>query len=565
MKLSRFFLPTLKESPSDADNVSAKLMIRSGMVRKVASGLYEWLPLGLRVLKKVEQIVREEMNRMGALEVWLPHIQPKELWEETGRWAVYGKELLRLKDRKNTEFCFAPTAEEVITDLARRDVRSYRDLPVTFYQFGAKFRDEIRPRFGVMRAREFYMKDAYSFHADDADLDATYRKAFETYGAIFKRCALKFRPVEAHSGAIGGSHSHEFMVLAETGEEEIISCDSCGYAANTEQAECLPPREKNGEKPLPMSEVSTPGATSVEDVAKLLKTPEEKFIKAMFYVADGQPVVALVRGDTELNEAKLTRFLNCKILGKANDEMYQHVSNSPVGYGGPVGLKTRVVADHLVAGLVNGVAGANKKDAHLTNVNIGRDYKPESVGDLRKIRPADPCPRCGDKIGFSRGIEVGHTFKLGTKYSQAMGASYLDEKGQKKPFVMGCYGIGVSRVVAAAIEQNHDEQGIIWPMPLAPFSVIITPVNFDDPKSREAALVLYEHLESKKIPVLLDDRPERAGVKFKDADLIGIPVRVVIGEKGLAKGRLEVKERKSPQATEVPLADAVPYLQKLLS
>jgi prolyl-tRNA synthetase len=420
LKLSRFFLPTLKESPSDADALSAKLMIRAGLIRKVASGLYEWLPLGLRVLKKVENIIREEMNRIGGLEVWLPHIQPKELWEETGRWAVYGKELLRLKDRKDAEFCFAPTAEEVITDLARREVRSYRELPLMLYQFGAKFRDEIRPRFGVMRAREFYMKDAYSFHIDEKDAQTHYAAMLEGYQNIFKRCGLKFRPVEADSGLIGGSFSHEFMVLAETGEEEIVSCEACDYAANKERADC--PRA-----------------------------------------------------------------------------------------------------------------------------------------------PGDPCPRCGSKVAFSRGIEVGHTFKLGTKYSAVMGATYLDEKGQKNPFVMGCYGIGVSRVVAAAIEQNHDDQGILWPLPIAPFSIIITPINFDDPKTKEAALDLYSQLTHQGISVLLDDRPERAGVKFKDADLIGIPLRVVIGEKGLNRGQLEIKERKNPTATEAPLGEAVSRLLKLLS
>lgn len=420
MKLSRFFLPTLKDNPTDADALSAKLMIRSGMIRKVASGLYEWLPLGLSVLKKVENIIREEMNRIGGLEVWLPQIQPKELWEETGRWGIYGKELLRLKDRKDAEFCFAPTAEEVITDLARREVRSYRELPLMLYQFGTKFRDEIRPRFGVMRAREFYMKDAYSFHANEADAEATYGQALNAYKTIFERCGLKFRPVEAESGLIGGSFSHEFMVLADTGEEEIVSCDACPYAANKERADC-----------------------------------------------------------------------------------------------------------------------------------------PAKAGD--------PCPRCGAKVVFSRGIEVGHTFKLGTKYSAAMGATYLDEKGQKNPFVMGCYGIGVSRVVAAAIEQNNDANGILWPLPIAPFSVIITPINFDDPKTKEAALDLYNQLTGHGISVLLDDRPERAGVKFKDADLIGIPLRVVIGEKGLAKNQVEVKERKNPSAVEIPLGEAVPHLLKLLS
>jgi len=566
MRFSRYFIPTLKETPADADTVSAKLMLRAGLIRKVASGLYEWLPLGLKVLKKVENIIREEMNRAGGLEVWLPHVQPKELWEESGRWNVYGRELLRIKDRKNTEFCFAPTAEEVITDLARRDVRSYKELPLLFYQFGTKFRDEIRPRFGVMRAREFYMKDAYSFHATEEDLDKTYKDVFNAYTSTFQRLGLKFRPVEADTGTIGGSSSHEFMVLAETGEEIVAACDKCGYAANLERAETIASNQKSLEPLQPMSEAATPGKYRVEDVASYLKTTPDKVIKTVFYIADSQPVVALLRGDTELNEPKLKAMLGAKLIRPATEEEYQKAAGCDVGFAGPMGIKVKMVADYLVEGIVNGVSGANKKDVHMQNVNIGRDYKPEMVGDLRNMKEGESCPRCKEgKTQFFRGIEVGHVFKLGTKYSEAMKATFLDEGGAAHPMIMGCYGIGVSRIVAAAIEQNNDANGIIWPLPIAPFSVILTPTNMSDEKSRQAATAIYEGLTKEGIDVLFDDRDLRAGVKFKDADLIGIPLRVTIGEKSLAKGVVEVKGRRDTSFSEIPVADVVAEVKKRLA
>lgn len=563
MRLTRFLLPTLKELPSDADTVSAQLMLRAGMIRKVASGLYEWLPFGLRALRKVERVIREELDAVGAQEVWLPTLQPKELWQESGRWQAYGKEMMRLKDRKDGEFCLAPTAEEVITDLVRREVRSYRELPLTLYQFGEKFRDEIRPRFGVMRAREFYMKDAYSFHADETDLETTYRAVYAAYERIFRRCGLKFRPVEAQTGAIGGNFSHEFMVLADTGEETIAACTVCGYAANVERAETLAPAPTSTETPAAPETVDTPGVGSVEAVAALLKIPPEKFLKTQVYVADDKPVVALLRGDTELNEAKLQKVLEAKIMYRATDDVYRKATGTEVGFAGPVGLALPIVVDHAAAAVVNGVSGANQKDKHLKNINIQRDYTPQRVADLRQITPADPCPRCGKAIGFSKGIEVGHTFKLGTKYSQALQAGYLNEKGAKVFFQMGCYGIGVSRVVAAALEQSHDAAGIVWPEALAPFDVAVLPLNWSEPAVREAAETLERDLAERGMDVLLDDRDQRAGVKFKDADLLGLPWRITIGERKLAQGLVEIKHRSASAAEDVPLKDAVARLMDL--
>ncbi|HMU95301.1 MAG TPA: proline--tRNA ligase, partial [Elusimicrobiota bacterium] len=559
MRLSRYLLPTLKELPSDADTPSARLMLRSGMIRKVASGLYEWLPFGLRALRNVERIVREEMDAAGGQEVWLPTLQPKELWMESGRWQAYGKEMMRLKDRKDGEFCLAPTAEEVITDLVRREVRSYRELPMLLYQFGEKFRDEIRPRFGVMRAREFYMKDAYSFHADEVDLEKTYRAVFAAYERVFTRCGLKFRPVEAQTGAIGGNFSHEFMVLAETGEETIAACDECGYAANVERAECLAPAA-DGETPRPMEEVDTPGLGAVADVAKFLNLPESKFLKTQVYVADDKPVIALLRGDTELNEAKLQKVLEARVLYRAGDDVYRSVAGCDVGYAGPQGRSVPVIVDLAAAAVVNGVSGANKNGRHVKNANAPRDYTAARVADLRLVRESDPCPRCGKRLSFFKGIEVGHTFKLGTKYSQAMGAGYLTEKGAKTPFQMGCYGIGVSRVVAAALEQCHDDNGIVWPEAIAPFDVAILPLNVSEPRLMETAERLEKELTARGFQVLLDDRDQRAGVKFKDADLLGLPWRVTVGEKKLAVGQVEIKRRGAADASDVAIETAAAWL-----
>ncbi len=557
MLLSKYLLPTLKEIPREAEIPSHQLMIRSGIMRQLASGIYEWLPLGLRVLHKVENIIREEMDSIGAQEVSLPAIQPRELWEESGRWDFYGKELIRLKDRNRRDFCLGPTHEEVITDLVRREVRSYKELPLLLYQFQTKFRDEIRPRFGVIRAREFYMKDAYSFDATDKNAETSYNNVFETYSRIFQRCGLKFRSVEAQTGAIGGAFSHEFMVIADTGEEIIASC-KCGYAANLEKAEGVPPAKVGGKAGKrsglkELEEVETKNMKTVEKIGKFLKEKPDKFIKTLVYKTDGEPAIVMIRGDHEVNESKVKSYLGVNEIFLADEKTIEEVTGAPLGFAGPVGLKVKckLLADYSVEGIVNGVTGANKKDYHLKNVNINRDYKVDEVLDLRRAKEGDVCPKCGKTLEFSRGIEVGHTFKLGTKYSKTLRATFLDKDGKEKYFVMGCYGIGVSRIVAAAIEQGHDQNGIIWPLPIAPFQVLILPVNYEHEKIRTISNRIYEQLESAGYEVLMDDRDERAGVKFKDADLIGIPIRVTVGEKTLAKNIVEVKLRGEKEVREV--------------
>jgi len=575
MLLSRYLLPTLKETPREADVPSHQLMLRSGLMRQLASGIYEWLPLGLRVLQKVERIVREEMNSIGGQEVFLPAMQPKELWEESGRWDFYGKELIRLKDRNKREFCLGPTHEEVITDLVRREVRSYRELPLLFYQLQTKFRDEVRPRFGVIRAREFNMKDAYSFDASEEGAETSYGRVFEAYCKIFQRCGLKFRPVEAQTGAIGGSFSHEFMVIADTGEEIMVSC-KCGYAANLEKAECLPSikmdiscRKRNKKEELKeLEEVETKNMKTVEEVGKFLKEKPEKFIKTLVHKADdGEPIVVLIRGDHEVNESKLRSYLGVNEIFLADEKTIEDVTGAPLGFAGPVGLKVkcRVLADYSVEGIVNAISGANKKDYHLINININRDYRTDKILDLRKVREGDSCPRCGKILGFSRGIEVGHTFKLGSKYSKALDATFLDRDGKEKNFVMGCYGIGTSRIVAAAIEQSHDEKGIIWPLPIAPFQVLLLPVNYEDERMKDVSNRLYRELQDDGYEVLMDDRDERAGVKFKDADLIGIPIRVTIGEKVISKNRVEVKLRREERIREVEPDEVKKLVQEMVS
>ena len=544
MFFTKMLIPTLRDAPSDADIISAKLMIRAGMIRKLASGFYEFLPLGLKVLRKVENIIREEMNAAGGQEISLPLIFPKDLWIETGRWNIYGKELFRLKDRKEAEFCLAPTAEEAVTDLAKKEIKSYKQLPLMLYQFGAKFRDEIRPRFGVMRAKEFLMKDAYSFHTDEADLERYYKIMFDAYTNICKKCGFKFRAVEAASGAIGGSFSHEFMILADTGEEEIAWCD-CGYGANSEKAESLPISQTK-EESLSLEEVLTPNIGAVEDVAKFLSTSPEKFIKTMIYKADGNPIIVLVRGDHEINEVKLQTLLDADDIALADEQTVVSITNAPLGFAGPLGLKgVKIIADLSVVNISNAVTGANKKDYHLKNVNYNRDYNADIVADIRKVAHGDICPRCKkEPLRFSRGIEVGHVFKLGTKYSKSMNATYLDTNGKENLIVMGCYGIGVTRILAATIEQSHDDNGIIWPDNMSPFNVVVIPVNYADAKIKEITDKLYKELTSKGIDVLVDDRDERAGIKFKDADLIGISYRIAIGEKNLEKGQVELKARR---------------------
>ncbi|HSP99154.1 MAG TPA: proline--tRNA ligase [Candidatus Dormibacteraeota bacterium] len=561
MRYSRSLIPTLKENPADAEVVSHKLMVRAGMLRQVARGIYDLLPLGLRVVRKVERIVREEMNRAGAQEILMPTICPAELWQETGRWDHYGKELLRVRDRSDRDFCYGPTHEEVVTDIVRREVRSYRDLPLNLYQIQSKFRDEVRPRFGLMRGREFLMKDAYSFHVDYADCEREYRVMSEAYTRIFTRCGLKFRPVEAATGAIGGSMSHEFHVLAESGEDALVSCERCGYAANVEQAAipAVPPPVHAGAL-KPMTKVATPGQRTVEEVSAFLGVPSDRFIKTLLVVTDsGETVAALVRGDHTLSEAKLLRALGAAVLTMADAATVEKTTGAAVGFAGPVGLaKVRILADQALRGIAGAVAGANETDQHLVDVAQERDLPKLTFADLRTAEPGDPCPRCPDGIYEGhRGIEVGQVFYLGTKYSKAMGATYLDANGGEQVMEMGCYGIGITRTAAAAIEQNHDDNGIMWPLALAPAHVHLIAVNPKDEAQRQAAESLYRDLQAAGVEVLYDDRDERPGVKFKDADLIGIPFRVTVGPRALARGAVEFKPRRAAQVEELPLADAV--------
>lgn len=558
MRYSQMFLPTVKEIPSDAEVISHQLMLRAGMIRKLASGIYSYLPMGYRVIRKVEQIIREEMNSAGAQEIFMPTVQPAELWKESGRWNFYGKELLRFRDRRDSECCLGPTHEEVVTDIVRNGVKSYRQLPQNLYQIQTKFRDEIRPRFGLMRCREFSMKDAYSFDIDTVNADLSYQKMFAAYNRIFERCGLKFRPVEADTGSIGGSYSHEFLVIAESGEDGMAYCEGCGYAANLEKAEIARPEEQvvDGSSFLPREEIHTPEVRTIEEVCDYLQVRPENVIKTLVFSADGVPIAVLVRGDEEVNEIKVKNYLGCDILEMAMDEMIMAAAGSPRGFVGPIGIKCRTLADYSLMNLTNMVVGANKEDYHLKNVNFERDFKVAAYADLRVVREDDPCPRCASNIHFARGIEVGHVFKLGTKYSKAMKAIYLDKNGKEQYMVMGCYGIGVGRTAAACIEQYHDENGIIWPMAIAPYQVIITPVNMNDPDLATTAEKLYADLLSQGVEVILDDRDERAGVKFKDADLIGIPLRVTIGPKNLAAGKVEIKTRRSGEVNILSIEEA---------
>ncbi|MBW1704678.1 MAG: proline--tRNA ligase [Deltaproteobacteria bacterium] len=559
MRYSKYFIPTYKEIPAEAEVISHQLMLRAGMIRKLTSGIYTYLPAGLRCIKKVENIIRDEMNRAGAIEILMPAFQPAELWQESGRWDYYGRELLRFKDRHNRDACIGPTHEEIITDLVRKEIQSYKQMPINFYQIQTKFRDEIRPRFGLMRGREFIMKDAYSFDVDDEGANRSYEIMHEAYANIFRRCGLKFRAVEADTGTIGGSYSHEFMVLADTGEDQIISCTNCDYAANLEKAEVKPPDnlpESDGQEMQSLEAVDTPDIKSVEEVTSFLDISPDQLIKTLIFVADKKVVAALVRGDHELNEAKLTTLLGAQSLELADTQLVEETTGAPIGFAGPAGLKVKLVADHAIREMINFVTGGNKKDVHLKNVNLGRDFGVDLFGDLRIITPQDSCPKCGGHIQFGRGIEVGHIFKLGTKYSNALKALFLDEQGKEIPIIMGCYGIGVGRTVAAAIEQNHDRDGIIFPVPVAPFEVTILPLQMHDSAVKEAAEKIYRKLLGHDVDALLDDRDERAGVKFNDADLLGIPVRVTIGVKGIKNGLVEIKMRGGPESTSVPVEEA---------
>jgi prolyl-tRNA synthetase len=563
MRTSQLLIPTLREDPGEAETVSHRLMLRAGLIRKVAAGIYTYLPLGLRVIRKVEQIVREEMNRAGAQELLMPIASPAELWKETGRWNFYGKELVRFKDRHERDFCLGPTHEEIITDLFRREVRSYRQLPMNFYQIQTKFRDEIRPRFGLMRGREFIMKDAYSFDKDEAGARVSYQKMYDAYCRIFTRCGLRFRPVEADTGLIGGTSSHEFMVLAETGEETIVYSDTGTYAANVERAEVLPPTEMDTSALRPLQAVSTPSCRTVEEVTAFLKIAPQQLVKTLLYSTEKETVAVLVRGDHEANEIKIKRLLGVSELELASATTVERVTGAPVGFAGPVGLNgVRVVADHAVKALRNFVVGGNQADTHYLDANWNRDFSVEEFADLRNASAGDPSPRKDGTLKATKGIEVGHVFMLGTKYSKAMQASYLDPQGQETLAVMGCYGIGVGRTAAAAIEQNHDEKGIIWPFPIAPFHVHLLPLS-QSATTTEAATHLYQELLAAGFEVLWDDRDERAGVKFNDADLLGAPFQIVIGDKGLAEGLIELKSRKDGLKVKLPPTQMIGHLLRI--
>ena len=559
--------------------VSHVLLQRGGFIRKLAAGIYSLLPLGVRVVANIERILREELNRAGAQEVLLPVLHPAELWQESGRWQKYGPELLRIKDRKGADFVFSPTAEEAMCEMVRRDVKSYRQLPLNFYQIQDKFRDEIRPRAGLMRGREFIMKDGYSFHATVEDAHREYKNMYDAYVRIFKRCGLEFRAVEADTGAIGGSMSHEFQVLADSGEDAIVSCDTCDYAANVEKAELKPPRPspspdgaRKGELEASpavagtgaLQELHTPNKGGIADVVKYLKEPIERFVKTLIYLADGKPVIALLRGDRDLNELKLKAVLKAETFEIASETIVREVTGAPVGYAGPQGRSVPIYADPEVAAIPNAITGANKADYHVRGFNLQRDVPGATIVDLRTAAGGDRCARC-DKGTYRahRGIEVGHVFYLGTKYSEPMATRFLDSDGKEKAMEMGCYGIGVTRIAAAAIEQHHDADGIKWPMALAPFQVSIVTAG-KEPELADAAQKLHDELVARNIDVIYDDRDERAGLKFKDADLIGIPLRVTVGKRGLAEGKLELKARADKEARMVPAREVGAELARLI-
>ena len=560
MLWSRSFIPTLKEDPQEAEAISHKLMVRAGLIRRLTAGAYTYLPMGFRSLKKAQDIVREEMDRAGASELLMPAIQPVELWKKTGRYDDIGDVMIRYRDRHGKEVALGPTHEEIITDLVSGEVRSYKDLPLTLYQIQTKFRDEVRARFGIVRSCEFIMKDAYSFDVDAASMEKSYRKMYDAYCRIFERCGLDYIPVEADPGMMGGSVSHEFMVPCAIGEDRIVICSSCGYAASTEVAPAGEASSGNnpGEKPLAPEEVDTPGASTVEDVSAFLKIRPERLIKTLIYIADGEPVAVLIRGDHEANEPKLKKALKARTLELADQKKVEQVTGGAMGFSGPLGLSVDIMADHSVRNMVNAVTGANAAGRHLRNVTPEKDFKVKEWADLRVVTEDDKCPRCGAGITMKYAIEIGHTFKLGTKYSEVLGAKFLDENGREKPAIMGCYGIGVNRILASLIENSHDKDGIIWPAALSPCEAVVIPVGKEDPVLEEEALKVYNGLKEAGIDVILDDREKTAGVKFKDADLIGFPVQIVVGKKGLEQGKVEIKARATGEKT---LVDKDKYLQ----
>jgi prolyl-tRNA synthetase len=564
MRLSKLFGKTQREIPAEAETASHQLLLRAGMIQQLAAGVYSYLPLGWRVLKKIENIIRDEMDKAGGQEVNMPVLQPFEIWQQSGRDQALGKVLFTLSDRRERKLALGPTHEEVVTELAKYNVQSYRDLPLLLYQIQVKFRDEPRPRGGLIRVREFLMKDLYSFDVDEAGLDISYQKMREAYQNIFDRCGLPTMLVEADSGAIGGKDSREFMVVAESGEDEIIYCPGCNYAANAEKAVSVKEKIDNG-KPLPVEEVATPGAGSIEEVAAFLEIPHHHTLKAVFYIADGKLVFVVIRGDLEVNEVKLNNQLKASELRMATEaEVIK--AGLVAGAASPVGIKGfKVIADDSVNSGTNFVAGGNKPDTHLKNVNYPRDFKADIVADIASARVGDKCPGCGGILASTQGIEVGHIFKLGTTYSQKFGASFIDEKGESRPLVMGCYGLGLSRLMAAVIEQNHDEKGIIWPLPIAPYQLYLCPLYKEGAKVAEVAEKLYAELEAAGLEVLFDDRQESPGVKFNDADLLGMPIRVTVSPRTLEKGSVELKKRSEKESELVPLEEIAAKLKKMVA
>ncbi len=569
MRWTRTFIPTLREAPSDAESPSHKLMVRAGLVRQLSAGHYSYLPLGLRALRKAEAIVRQEMDRAGAVELLMPALHPAELWEETGRFAAFGDTLMKVKDRRGALGVLGPTHEEVVTHIVRNEVKSYRQVPVTFYQIQGKFRDEPRPRHGIIRTREFVMKDAYSFDLDEAGMGRSYQAMYDAYVRIFTRAGLKFMPVEADSGLMGGDVSHEFMAVSEFGEDSVLSCGGCSYAANREKAECPPKpstsvgletQELRAARPVP-----TPGMTTIEQVAQFLKAAPRDLVKTIIFRAGDGFLAALVRGDHEINLSKLRRAAKAEALEMATPEEIQAQTGGPLGFSGPVGLKIPLYADYALQGLVNFVTGANKKDTHLVDVNFWRDFKPAVTADLRVALPGDPCPRCGAELKLTQGIEVGHVFKLGTRYSERMKALLLDDKGGLRPAVMGCYGIGVNRILAAAVENHCDEAGIVWPKELAPVQVGIVTIDHKKMQVVEAGHDLYGKLREAGLEVLWDDRDAAPGVKFADADLIGVPIRVTIGKRTVENGTVDLKSRPRKEQKSVPLAEAAEAVKRELA
>ncbi|HEX7899374.1 MAG TPA: proline--tRNA ligase [Planctomycetota bacterium] len=562
MRWTRTFIPTLREAPSDAESPSHKLMVRAGLIRQLSAGHYSYLPLGYRALRKAEALVREEMDKAGAVELLMPAMHPPDLWKETGRFDLFGDTLMKLKDRKGAINVLGPTHEEIITHLVRNEIKSYKQLPITLYQIQGKFRDEARPRHGIIRTREFLMKDAYSFDPDEKGMNKSYQAMYDAYCRIYQRAELKYLPVEADTGLIGGDVSHEFMAVSPFGEDSVVTCGSCKYAANQEKAECVPPkpdvsRMQETQEIYRVEEVSTPGAHTIEQVCAFLKVPPTRLVKTLIFKTEAGFLAALVRGDHEVNEAKLRRAAGAKVLVLATPEEIYKETGGPLGFSGPLGLKLKIYADHAVVLMTDAVTGANKKDTHLVHVCAQRDFKPAVVADLRHAVPGDACPRCGGTLGFTQGIEVGHVFKLGTKYSEAMNARYLDEKQQLHVMVMGCYGIGVNRILAAAVENHHDDGGILWPKAIAPYQVEIVSLDAKKMQVQEAAADIYAALQKAGVEVLWDDRDAPPGVKFADADLIGLPVRVTVGKKTAEAGTVDIRVRTSKDQKTVPIAEAV--------